>query len=60
MPVMVAKRNGKFRVVEAETGKIATNNAGTAVDGGGHSSRARALAQVRAINRSLHERGKGK
>lgn len=49
MPARVAKRGQKFRVVE-EDGKIVKNDAGTAVDGGGHASRARALRQVRAIN----------
>lgn len=50
MPVIVAKRAGKFRVVEATTGKIAKNRGGTATDGGGHSSRARATKQIQAIN----------
>jgi hypothetical protein len=34
MPVKVVKRNNKFRVVEASTGKIAKRG-GSAVDGGG-------------------------
>lgn len=50
MPVKVAKRGDKFRVVEASTGKIAKNSAGTAVDGGGKDSRAAAARQARAIN----------
>lgn len=50
MPVRVAKRAGKFRVIEATTGRLATNKSGTAVDGGGHSSRARATKQIQAIN----------
>lgn len=50
MPVTVAKRGTKFRVVEGRGGKIVKNRAGTAVDGGGHSSKARASAQARAIN----------
>lgn len=50
MPVKVVKRGEKFRVVEAASGKIAKNSAGTAVDGGGSSSKARASAQARAIN----------
>lgn len=60
MPVTVAKRGGKWRVVEkvgAET-KIAKNAAGTAADGGGHESREKAERQARAINRSLSKRGK--
>lgn len=52
MPVSVARRKGIFRIIEATTGKIAKNKAGTAVDGGGHSSRKRATSQVAAINSS--------
>jgi hypothetical protein len=37
-------------VIEANTGKISKNRGGTAVDGGGHSSRKKATNQVRAIN----------
>lgn len=50
MPATVAKRGGKFRVVEASNGKIVKNKAGTAVDGGGHKTKARAAAQARALN----------
>lgn len=50
MPVTVRKRDGKFRVVEAGTGNIARNKAGTPVDGGGHATRPGATAQARAIN----------
>lgn len=51
MPATVAKRGQKYRVVEARTGKIVKNAAGTAVDGGGHASRGKAAAQARAVNR---------
>jgi len=51
MPVRVAKKGDKFRVVESSTGKIAKNRAGTAIDGGGFKSKIRATAQVRAVNR---------
>jgi len=50
MPVKVKKIGGKFRIVEAKTDGISTNKGGTAVDGGGHSSRERAMAQAAAIN----------
>lgn len=50
MPVKAVKRGKKFRVVEASTGRIAKNAAGTAVDGGGHSSQGRASSQARAVN----------
>ena len=50
MPVKVKKIGGKFRIVENKTNGISTNKGGTAVDGGGHSSRERAMAQAAAIN----------
>jgi|ETNmetMinimDraft_26_1059896.scaffolds.fasta_scaffold128148_2 hypothetical protein len=50
MPVKTIKRAGKFRVVETNTGKIAKKGR-TPVDGGGHSTKAKAQSQVRAINR---------
>lgn len=49
MPVSVKPEGDKFRVV-GEDGKPEANAAGTAVDGGGHSVEADALAQARAIN----------
>jgi hypothetical protein len=51
MPVKVAKRGDKYRVVEASTGKV-VQRGGSAVDGGGHSSQAKASSQARAINAS--------
>jgi len=52
MPVHVVKREGKFRVVEAESGQIAKTKAGTAADGGGHASYEAASKQAKAINAS--------
>lgn len=49
MPVKVARRGDKFRVVE-EDGTIAMTAKGAARDGGGHRSRAKAKRQARAIN----------
>ena len=49
MPVTVRKRGKMFRVVES-SGAVAKNKAGTAVDGGGHKSKAKAVRQARAIN----------
>ena len=57
MPVAVKKIGRHWRVVEASTGKLAKRN-DRAVDGGGHSSKEKAIAQVQAINISLHERKK--
>lgn len=50
MPVKVAKKGKKHRVVESATGRIAKNRAGTALDGGGHASKAAAARQARAVN----------
>lgn len=50
MPVKVARRNGKFRVIEANTGRIAKNKAGTSIDGGGHLIKNKAVKQVGAVN----------
>lgn len=58
MPVVVRKRAGKFRVVEAGSGKVAKTAGGGTADGGGHSTQAAADRQARAINRSLSKRGK--
>ncbi len=56
MPVKTVKRGSKFRVVEASTGRIAKNRAGTPVDGGGHGSKNKAARQARAINASISRR----
>jgi len=50
MPVKVVKRGAKFRVIEADSGKLATTDKGTARDGGGHETEAKAERQARAIN----------
>lgn len=41
---------GKWRLIEPD-GKIAKNKSGTPLDGGGHTSKDKALSQVRAINK---------
>lgn len=58
MPVTARYRDGKWRVVETSSGRIAKNSKGTAVDGTGHDSKQKALAQASAINASLKKRGK--
>ena len=50
MPVIVRKRRGKYRVVEANSQRIAKTSKKNAVDGGGHRTQAKAKAQARAIN----------
>lgn len=55
MPVKVVKKGDKFRVVESSTGNI-TKRSGSAVDGGGHSSKAKAQSQARAINANTEKK----
>lgn len=55
MPYHVAKRDGKYRVVKQD-GSIAKNSAGTALDGGGHSTRQQAEKQISAIGMSEHKK----
>ena len=50
MPVKVVKRNKKFRIVESKSGKIAKNAAGSAIDGGGKTSREPVQQQATAVN----------
>jgi len=50
MPVVVRKRRGKYRVVEADSGRIAKSSKGHAADGGGHGTKTKADRQARAIN----------
>lgn len=51
MPVKIAKRGNKYRLVEKD-GKIAKTKTGKAVDGGGKASKAELAKQQRAINRN--------
>lgn len=50
MPLTVKKRGDKFRVVETDTGRIAKNAAGSALDGGGKKSKTAVLKQAQAVN----------
>ena len=53
MPAKVVKRKNKFRLIH-EIGRrrrLIKNSKGKPVDGGGHSSRSKALRQAAAINR---------
>lgn len=52
MPYSVKKIRGKYRVVKKSTGRVALNNAGTPLDGGGHASAKEAGAQIGAIESS--------
>lgn len=53
MPVTCKLMGGKHRIVGPD-GKVETNNAGTALDGGGHATRAACMKQAAAINANLH------
>lgn len=55
MPVKTEKRGDKYRVVEADTGRISKTDNGRPRDGGGHGSRTKCNSQVRAINSSRHK-----
>lgn len=50
MPACVKKIDKKWRVVECSNNAIVKNKKGTAVDGGGHSSKSDAVRQAQAIN----------
>lgn len=58
MPVHTEQKGGKWRVLDPD-GSIAKNKAGTAVDGGGHTSKSDAVAQVQAININMKKASKG-
>ena len=48
MPFKVLKRGDKFRLID-ESGRIAKNKNGTAIDGGGKKSKSAVERQARAI-----------
>jgi|GEM_PF-1159456 len=53
MPVVTRKQGGKWRLFERDTGRLARNDHGTPLDGGGHIDKGKAARQERAINESL-------
>ena len=58
MPVVVRRRDGKFRVVEKATGRIAAGSQGGARDSGGYETREQAERTARAINAGIARRRK--
>lgn len=50
MPVHVEKKNGLYRIVEAD-GKIAKTKNGKSRDGGGHKDKMKAFRQAGYINK---------
>ncbi len=56
MSVTVRKRGQRYRVVAADSGRLARSKHGRPADGGGHASRAKARRQAQAINAALAEK----
>ncbi len=56
MPYAVYQRDGKYRLCNPRTKRVAKNSAGTPLDGGGHSTRESALSQARAMMRAENQR----
>jgi len=52
MPYTVRKISGKYRILKEGSGKVAKNKGGSAMDGGGHDSRQKAYAQIKAVEMS--------
>ncbi len=57
MPVSVAEREGKYRIVGPD-GKIEMTSEGHPRDGGGHVTREEAARQQRAINMHLADKAR--
>lgn len=55
MPVRVAKRRGKFRIVE-QGGRILKSVHGRPMDGGGHTAKSKAARQAGYINESMDQK----
>lgn len=49
MPLIVHKRDGKYRLINKDTGRIEKTKNGKAIDGGGHLTKEKAQRQIRAI-----------
>jgi len=58
MPVKVRQIGRKYRVVEADSGAVATGSKGNPRDGGGHQSEAKAKRQAAIINAHLAKKGR--
>jgi len=56
MPVTVKRLKDKYRVVDADTGRIVKSVNGKPVDGGGHSFEAKCARQCEHVN--FHCEGK--
>lgn len=57
MPVKCKKIRGKWRIVNASSGRIETNRNGNPVDGNGHDTARDCGKQARAINANQEGRG---
>ena len=49
MPLSVKRIGRNQRIIEKQTGKVARNDSGKAIDGGGHRSLDAARRQIQAI-----------
>jgi len=56
VPNKVVQIKGKYRLIEKDTGRLVKNAEGTAVDGGGHESKEKAVKQLQAI--AIHRKKK--
>ena len=52
MSIRVEKQKKKYRLIENETGKLAVNENGIPMDGGGHKDLAAAMRQSEYINKA--------
>lgn len=57
MTFFTEKVQGKHRVIDTDTGRIAVRR-GSSVDGGGHDTEEKAQRQADAINRNVEKRKK--
>mgnify|MGYP001306783305 CR=1 FL=1 len=53
MPVIVKHVAGKYRIVEADTGAIASSKHNKPIDGGGHEDENKAIRQAGHINKGI-------
>lgn len=59
MPVNCREIGGKWRIVEASSGRIAKTENDVPRDGGGHDSEDACMAQARALNQAYAEKKEG-
>jgi len=50
LTIRIERTDGKYRLIEVETGKLAVNENGVPMDGGGHDDLSKAFRQAVHIN----------